>query len=358
MFERSTSDARPIGTDGENDSHRCHSGGGCVNADVSDHDPDTRRPIRRGALVSDGPLCPGCLLRLSKAVKAMSGDYERLAAAIGESVAGGGDKVHLTREAAIPINTATEALMSRIVETTTRAAEMVAAAMNMEPREWPANPSAALRLAVRMLEPTLPVLIAVEPQPALVWSRIPYGDEGWEANGQPTELVDRSGLDMALELLEIGRLVGVQLGKSHLRHELPGPCSAWDEKAKRFCGAYTVGRDNGSDFVDCTTCGTRWPSAHFPILVRLQLNEIQEREEYELLRYLLAEAYARLDELQAMAARLDGDGALDLPGAGALLLGRVQEVLDGHLPPAERNVGTESKKQKAIPAAKRKAIEA
>ncbi|WP_131813040.1 hypothetical protein [Mycolicibacterium fortuitum] len=273
-------------------------------------------------------------------------------------MAGGGDKVHLTREAAIPINTATEALMSRIVETTTRAAEMVSDAMNMEPRTWPANPSAALRLAVRILEPTLPVLIAVEPQAAMVWSRTPNGDEGWEHNGQPTELIEQSGLDMALELLEIGRLVGVQLGKSHLRHELPGPCSAWDERAKRFCGAYTVGRDNGSDFVDCTTCGTRWPSEHFPILVRLQLNEIQEREEYELLRYLLAEAYARLDELQAMAARLDGDGALDLPGAGALLLGRVQEVLDGHLPPAERNVGTESKKQKAIPAAKRKAIEA
>lgn len=345
----------------ELEDHRCRSGKRCVNADVDvrEIDPETNKPLRRGAVIADGQLCAGCMFRLGKSVRALTDDYERLAAVIGENHVAGGDKVHLTQEAVIPINVATEALMSRIVETATRGAEMVADAMNMGWPVWPANPRAALTKAVRILEPTLAVLVEVGPQAAFVWARVPSGDDGWDVNGQPTELVDLSGVDVAVSINEINRLVGVQLGKAKLRYQTWLPCPAWDTKAKRYCGAFTVGRDDGADLFDCETCGTTWTEAEYGLLTGLLLGEIEQLEENNMLRWLLAEAYGRLDEMQAMVARLDGDPAAELPGAGPLILARIEQILEGHQPPEERNPGTEPKKkrQKAIAAPTRKAIE-
>lgn len=369
MFEQSTSDARPFDQD-QDEAHRCASGRTCVNADVREFDPITGRPIRKGAVVADEPLCRGCMMRLESAVNHMLDDYDRLSDAIGDSVAGGGDKVHLTRDAAIPLNTAAEALMSRIHDSTTRAAEMVAAEMNMTGRAWPPNQRLALDRAVKMLAPTLQVLIYIEPQAHHVWDRIPSGDDGWDQNGQPTTIVELSGLDMARELVEINRLVGVQLGKSRLRHHFSMPCPAYDYKKRRYCGAMTVGRDDGADRVNCSTCGTAWTEVEYGFLTGLVVSEIKQREENDMLRFLLAEAYWRLDTLRRLAEALqemDVEAVVnDGPEKAAELVGLITSQLSmvltmgeaPHSRPEERRTATPKRQlQKAIPVS-RKAIEA
>lgn len=370
MFERSTSDARPI--DGD-ESHRCASDRDCVNADTREFDPETGRPIRKGALIADGPLCRGCMMRLESAVNHMPADYDRLSDAIGDSVVGGGDKVHLTRDAAIPLNTSTEALMSRILDVTTRAAEMVAAEMNMDSRIWPPNPYMAVSRASKLLAPTLQVLVSIEPQAAMVWGRVPSGDEGWDdKHGQPRELVEQSGLDLAHELLEINRLVGVQLGKSKLRHHFSMPCPAYDYKKRRYCGAMTVGRDDGTDFVNCSTCGTSWTEVEYGFLTGLVTSEIKQRKENDMLRFLLAEAYWRLDTLRRLAEALQdldveavvNDGPEKAAELVTLITSQVSTVLTmgaaPHPRPEDRrasSVKPKKQRQKAIDAP-RKAIEA
>lgn len=358
MDERSTSDARNENQTG----YRCGFGTRCVNAEVTGHDPDSGRPIRRGAPVSDDALCKGCMTRLAHAVTNLPQDYGRLAAVLGDSMAGGGDKVHLTREAALPINTATEALMSRIVESSTRAAEMVAVAMNMDGRAWPPQPYMAVSRASKILAQTLRVLLVVEPQTHLMWGRIPSGDEGWDDSphgGQPTELVEVSGLDMAKELVEINRLVGVQLGKARLRHHYSMPCPAWDNKAKRYCGAFTIGQDDGSDRINCSTCGTSWTEEQYGVLEGLVLADIQLREENDMLRFLLAEAYWRLDTLRRLAealADLDVEAiANDGPEKSIELFNLVGQQIVAvltmgtvpHSKPEERNPATQPNKKRA-----------
>lgn len=379
MFERSTADARAVET-----THRCRFDTGCTNADVEQHDTETGRPVKRGALIADGAICRGCMTRLETVVRYLPKDYDRLRAALGEYSAAGSDKVRSSRDAAIPLNTQVEALMARIVEVAERASDMVddvlgvedggphrAAVVTVTPPEGSqpetfrvqirGNRMADLSRAVKKLSGTLDVLIQAPVQAALVWSRIPTGDEEWDDKiGQPRELVEMSGLDVARELVEINRLVGVQLGKAKLRHHYSMPCPAYDAHKKGWCLAFTVGRDDGADRFDCTTCGASWTEAEYGFLQRMTLDSIREREENNMMRYLLAEAYARLDEARELLDRLDGDAAVELPGAGPLILGRLQQILGGHLAPEDRQASSsppKRKRAKAIAAADVKAIE-
>lgn len=314
MFERSTSDARPARVD----SRRCQAGAACRNADSTLTDPETGKPVRRGALCIDPPLCPACRTHLAAAVRYLPKDYTRLSAAIGDrTVSRKGGQVAASRDDAIPINTAVESLMVRLVTVIDMAAEVVESELQMTGAArrrstmpgWAERGFAAVRGAApsagrvvetsaRLVDAQLDVLLEAETQPVTVWGRIPDDNKEWDRyeHGQPRDVVELSGLDIALEIVKVNRLIGQMLGLSRLRHHYDLPCVN--------CQTLTVGRDDGASVIDCSTCGAKYSDGEYGFFVQLTADEIKTREEDDMLRYLLAEAYWRLDTLQRLATAL------------------------------------------------------
>jgi hypothetical protein len=112
------------------------------------------------------------------------------------------------------------------------------------------------------------------------------------------------------------------------------PCPAVD-KHGTYCGAMTVGRDDGSNWVDCKTCATRWTEREYDWLK----TQIAGDKEIDLLRWLLAEAYWRLDTLQRGADAIREDPRLNEPGSGKFVLEGIDIILNAgqpHQPPDQR----------------------
>lgn len=125
----------------------------------------------------------------------------------------------MTATAAINLNTQRDALQRDIVETADRAAEMVEHAMNLTGRQrhgrqgFTVHQRQVVARSVAVVSENLDVLLAQPAQPMLVWGRVPDGDEGWHPqHGQPRHLVDRDGIDIALQLIELSRNVYQALG--------------------------------------------------------------------------------------------------------------------------------------------------
>lgn len=365
------------------DPHRCGWGSGCANPDRRDQ--DNPRP----AVIIDGTICEGCMWRLTKVMRWMVADFVKLHRYIGERGSAAGQRVHGTRDPGIPINVATEALMRRLVEAVDRAASVVESELGMtgvararsdSPPDGrtgrgylAANgrrhttPSDALTVdrGARILQSTLDVLVDAEPDWHQVWLPLPDGDEEADRypNGQPHELVALSGLDLARELVNIHRLVGMQLGLTRLRTPSDCPCHR--------CGNETLGRDNGCWDIDCTTCGARYTEDEHGFLIRCTVDESQSRDEDQLLKYLLAEAYYRLDKTRERTdtARTQLDlGTIEsvMADGPEQVLKLVQLVVDQcaapltlgptpHPRPEERQIGAREHEKKL---AKRKQLDA
>ncbi|MCV7255309.1 hypothetical protein H7J86_24400 [Mycobacterium hackensackense] len=300
------------------EAHRCAWGPGCSNPDLRDRDNNPQP-----ALIADGLICEGCLWRLTKTVRAAANDWRRLSDAIGERGAIARQRVHGTRDPGIPINVATESLLHRLVDAVDRATSTVESALGMTgaarsrsdspPDERTAKgylavngkrhttPSDAFTVAwgANTLLPVLDVLVEAEPQWCQVWMPLPDSDDEADKHplGQPRELIELSGLDIARELVSVHRLVNLQLGLGYLRNKSEAPCHR--------CGAETLGRDNGCWDIDCTTCGARYTEDEHGFLIRCTVDEVQSRDEDQMLKYLLAEAYWRLDMLRKRTSLLD-----------------------------------------------------
>lgn len=317
------------------DRHRCAWWPGCANPDRTD------RNNPRPAMIIDGVICEGCTWRLTKVVRWLATDFLRLHLHIGERGAATGQRVHSTRDPGIPINVATEALMRRLVEVLDRAASMVESELGMTGvararsdsspattargylaangyRHTTPSDGRMVSLAARTLHSTVDVLIDVEPQWHLVWLPLPDNDEEADRykHGQPRELVELSGLDVARELVNVHNLIRMQLGLTRLRAHSDAPCHR--------CGSETLGRDNGCWDIDCTTCGARYTEDEHGFLIRCTVDESQSRDEDQMLKYLLAEAYYRLDLLRKRTSIL---GDLDESTVNALIAdGRTAEL--------------------------------
>ncbi|MBE5453457.1 hypothetical protein E3G52_000321 [Mycobacteroides abscessus] len=323
----------------ERDPHRCAFGQRCINHDWSLVDEDNDEPA--GALIPDGVICDPCMTRLEYAVTGLPRDWQRLHGAIGERVyVQGGGRVTLTPTPGINLNTQRDALQRDIVETADRAAEMVEEAMNITGKQrhgrqgFTVHQWSVVTHAVNLLRAHLPTLIAQPPQPMLVWGRIPDGDEDWHpVYGQPRTVVERDGIDIALRLIDLSRSVYRALGLPRLRHHSAMPCPAVKRNGQQ-CGAYTVGRWDGTTQYDCTTCGRTYGEREYPWLQRgvIELmREIEEREKnmqmLDQLKYLLSEAYSRLDDINDMVHRVSDEPLLDHPGAGRLIVEQVSSIL-------------------------------
>jgi len=328
----------------QRDPHRCAFGHRCINHDWSTVVDEDDAPS--GQLIADGVVCGGCLTRLRYAVNGLPRDWDRLHEGIGERVYVDRARVTMTATAAINLNTQRDALQRDIVETADRAAEMVEHAMNLTGRQrhgrqgFTVHQRQVVARSVAVVSENLDVLLAQPAQPMLVWGRVPDGDEGWHPqHGQPRHLVDRDGIDIALQLIELSRNVYQALGLPRLRHHSAMPCPAVKRDGQQ-CGAYTVGRWDGTSQYDCTTCGRTYGEREYPWLQRGVIDLMRELEEREKnmqlldqLKHLLAEAYWRLDGINEMVQRVADEPLLDEAGAGRLVVDKVTTILNDGLVP-------------------------
>lgn len=239
------------------------------------------------------------------------------------------------------------------------------------------RPDAQRRLgaSIAIVAPHIDLLAAADPQPALIWrtprrcamhsQAITTAQEflevcppnrmddarnalrrahaaaarcdtcnAWDHQGQAREITEQSGLELALTFNELHNRVRADLGKTRLRHRYAMPCPR--------CGA-RVGRDDGSAIVNCDndTCTTKgassWTEREYKWLVGLI---VDERREMELSKWLVLEAYWRLDSLRIGAEKIRTDPLLgpllEQPNSGKFVLEGIDIILAGHLTPEAR----------------------
>lgn len=157
---------------------------------------------------------------------------------------------------------------------------------------------------------------------------------GWSSHGQARQPTTKTGLDIALHITNLHQQARAHLGHTRLRHNYDMPCPAYDRHGN-YCGAFTVGRDDGTEWVNCTTCGAQWTEREYDWLKTM----VAEDKEIDMLRYLLAEAYWRLDTLTVGADAIREDPRLNEPGSGKFVLEGIDIILAagaGHTPPHKR----------------------
>lgn len=389
------------------DAHRCLARSACCRAEVIDK--------KRHGAPTDHPetLCDACFTRIESAIRQLPRDWSDLRAAIGERATVTGQRVHSTPTPAIPISPRKEALMSAIVETADRAAGIIAELLNTEqptgrrttapaisidrrdtfPRAGtPADTAEQtvrppdeqlLAAAIAIIEPNIDLLATAPEDAHNLWAKprrcerhtsqieavntyledakkpddIAYGrdllrrayaaagacDEcnGWNDRGQARELVELTGTQIALQLADLHHQTRAELGKTRLRHTYTMPCPD--------CGA-RVFRNDGESIVQCEgdskhTCTER------EYKVRAGLRT-EERTWTEILKYLLAESYWRLDRIRGLVDILEKDKTIDTdPRVGRIILDHLKEILAagpavkgtqiGHQRPKQRASGTD-----------------
>jgi hypothetical protein len=144
---------------------------------------------------------------------------------------------------------------------------------------------------------------------------------GWSDHGQARELAYLNGFEILEQLTRLHHLTRKHLGHTILRHHSTLPCDA--------CGAATLGRADGTWVIDCTTCGAKYTENELGFLIRMKIDEIHTKEENDMLRWLLAEAQWRLDQIQAKVDVLRDDDTIQLAGAGPIIIEAIDDVLGG-----------------------------
>ncbi|MFQ2844840.1 hypothetical protein [Mycobacterium paragordonae] len=351
--------------------HCCIAGTECCRA-------QTANGTRAGALTEKPhTLCPACRKRIQSAAQQLPRDWFNLYRALGEHAALTGQRIRSTPTPAIPISTRKESLMRAIVDMADRAAAMVSNARNIKQpvsykgRGYPTQPEHTLRASIELVEPHIDVLASAPTEPAVIWAKPRRCDHhadligqaeaigidpapayemagdcdecnGWGEHGQERRLVEMSGLEVAIELVELHNQTRAELGLTRLREEYTMPCPD--------CGS-RVYRNDGESIVICEgnakhTCTEREYKVRAGLLL--------EEEGYkQMAEYLLAEAYWRLDRMQKLIENMAKDPDIALPGAGALVLEKLQSILTegadvdgkpiGHQRPEQRASGTDQK---------------
>lgn len=159
---------------------------------------------------------------------------------------------------------------------------------------------------------------------------------GWGDLGQARQDVELSGLDVLNKLTLLHQLTRKHLGHTKLRHYYGMPCPN--------CGAI-VGRDDGTNIVTCANrnCTPKGPSSWTEREYKLLAGMVaDDRTSLQTYRYLLTEAYFRLDGLSQASDIIRRNVFLDTdPNAGRTVLDLIDVALTGHLNPNERRIASD-----------------
>jgi hypothetical protein len=315
-------------------STQCLAGRACRAPHVT---ADGRREGRY--LETSDALCDACAAHLRSAIKQLPDDWAQLRDTVGERQISDGPKITSTRTPAMPISARREALMADIVEAAARAAEIVSDALNTDSpaprhgrRGYPPHEAHTVQAAIRLIEPNLNKL-------ALYGANVPEDGEDpddrlhvvWHEDGERRGFLRFTGMTLALQLADLHNQTRAELGKTRLRERFAMPCPQ--------CGG-RVGRDDGQTIVNCDDCDGAWTERDYKWFAGLIIDERRKMEIIELLKWLLAESYSRLDRITKVLDTLT-DEDLALTGSGIIVKAAVMQRIEGHLPPENRPISSE-----------------
>lgn len=232
-------------------------------------------------------LCEVCTQWLSRAVAGLPHGWLKLELTLGEHRAPHSEKTRRPKPGSrIPLNVTTDALMRDIEDVLQDAAKAVANEMHMCLRVYSDTQNSnrqmyrRVRHAARIVSPNIDKLMASQD----------------------------GGVYMARRLVELQRAVIRHLGETAQREKLHLPCPACGaqglvkEVQDRRGHEYHSEDDGGTEtpeVVRCTNCEGEWTEAEYKWLSHMVLSE---REELEMVEWLLAEARWQRDVAMWLAA--------------------------------------------------------
>lgn len=291
--------------------HVCLAGRDCRAFElVEDHGRQRRQPA---ATDKPNTLCRRCASDVRRAVEDLPGDYQRLDAAMDDGPTHdgpGGPKVRGSTEPPIPYNVRFDALMAAV------AAELTAAASRIT------VPTKGTQLYVvttcsKAVAANVPKLLASPP----------LMDEVW-VNGTERRAVRRSGVDIALALVNLHRQIGAELGggTDATKIRLPYGCAA--------CGSPSLYQHGYQ--VTCPGCKKDWTDDAYAELNRELVRRKDEAEMRE-----LEHAKAKLAALQRLNDGFAEMTETDLRFTPTQLVDLLGDILTM---PATPPTGTQEKK--------------
>ena len=283
----------------KSDERRCAAGFRCA-------DHTVREGKRVPALLkTPAGLCGHCLKIAASASAALPHDWCKLKVAIGESRRVVSESTSRPKpESKVLLNLESDALMQAIVSESIAAARLVSDRMNVRVL-LPRNRSSAVAYrclvrAVRLVVPNVEMLA---------------GDE--------------DGALLVLRLVELHRRVVSHLGETAQRERLHLPCpscsrSALVREVQDRRGRELVDGSSTPEVIRCQSCQNIWSESEYQWLSQMVRSE---REEYNMLKWLLAEANWRLSKIVQIA------DAIAEPDSG--LPSSLASLLRDYLPSAE-----------------------
>jgi hypothetical protein len=196
-----------------------------------------------------------------------------LSVAIGDKRVGASEKVSGSKSPPIPLNVDVEAAQEAVVWWLQIAAARIAEKLGIDEPEAQSRITTEhariVEACVRLLRPHVDTLLASPEDSVRVWRR----------TGESSSFVDKSGIDIAAELVRAHRNARRILGATTPRFRLSMPCPA--------CSSPSLFRrvdktDAGvRDEVSCDACRVMWTHDHYLRLVSIFVADEQERQERE-----------------------------------------------------------------------------
>ncbi len=155
---------------------------------------------------------------------------------------------------------------------------------------------------------------------------------GWDRKyGQARQEAEMSGIDVLQRLTRTHQLIRKHLGQTKLRHRYAMPCP--------YCGA-PIGRDDGDTVFTCENdeCTSLGPSSWTEREYQLMAGMIGDEERAKATaKYLLAEAYYRLDNVAHLIGLLNDDKVNARAGSGTVIVEALKQRMAGHVDADERD---------------------
>jgi len=204
---------------------------------------------------------------MASTIKQLALDVVELSMLIGATGAGGDEFVSSTRDLPVPIRLGIEALRSDIDFELGFWSEIIADAQGVE---WDVSQLALFvrtQKAAIFLAERVDAFVALGPQERSAWTREgepmrdPWGDR---------EVIEMSGLEGALRLSTLHHRVRQVSGRTKLVHRLTPACP--------WCDQTTLVRYNGTEHVECESCGKLIEEKYYNWFVAVLVREEERRQ--------------------------------------------------------------------------------
>ena len=260
--------------------HRCSAGRGCRNQVVEEV---AGEKVEQPAITEKpDTLCDTCRRNVQTVVSESLTVWDSLHDALGDrAMRGGSERISGTKTPPIPIDVEVDAAKESLAEWLIAAAARVSEYLNTDAPQPKSRIDREQRriveACVRLVEPNIDRLLEAPADTVTVWRR----------TGESTILVDKNGIDIALEIVRCHRVAHAILGDLHIHQAVQLPCPNCHT---RRCARTVTHRKNGAvdDFIACSECKSSWTFEIYQFRCRRDAEDMeatkmdtQERKHFE-----------------------------------------------------------------------------